>query len=151
MRAIVQRVRSASVMIAGEVVGQIDAGFLVYLGVAAGDTESDVEYLASKIRYLRVFADHEGKMNLDISQVDGAILVVSNFTLYADTSQGRRPAFVGAAPFREAQRLYQLLARRLEQLGAIVRTGRFGELMSVKSENDGPVNIILDSRAPSRP
>jgi D-tyrosyl-tRNA(Tyr) deacylase len=148
MRATVQRVTSASVEIAGEIVAQIDRGLLVFLGVAAGDSAADAEQLAAKIAHLRIFEDDAGKMNLDVADVGGAILVVSNFTLLADTRQGRRPAFTAAAKPDAADPLYQLFCRRLRDLGRSVQTGRFREFMAVRSINDGPVNILIDTRLP---
>ncbi len=146
MRAIVQRVRSASVEIAGERVGRIERGLLVYVGVAADDNASDAEQLASKIAHLRIFEDDAGKMNLDVSAIGGAILVVSNFTLMADTRQGRRPAFIAAARPDAADALYQTVCEKLRNLGLPVQTGRFRESMAVSSINDGPINILLDTK-----
>jgi len=146
MRSIVQRVHSASVEIAGEVVGRIEKGLLVYVGVAADDTPADAEQLASKIAHLRIFEDDAGKMNLDVSSVGGSILVVSNFTLLADTRQGRRPAFTAAAKPDAADALYQAVCEKLRILGLPVQTGRFREYMAVNSINDGPINILLDTK-----
>lgn len=146
MRAIVQRVSSASVEIAGEIVGQIEKGLLVYVGVAADDAPADAEQLAAKIAHLRIFEDEAGKMNLDVSAVGGNILVVSNFTLLADTRQGRRPAFIAAAKPDAADALYQTVCEKLRGLGRSVQTGRFREHMAIKSINDGPINIIIDTK-----
>ncbi len=146
MRSIVQRVHSASVEIAGEVVGRIEKGLLVYVGVAADDTPADAEQLASKIAHLRIFEDDAGKMNLDVSSVGGSILVVSNFTLLADTRQGRRPTFTAAAKPDAADALYQAVCEKLRILGLPVQTGRFREYMAVNSINDGPINILLDTK-----
>lgn len=147
MRAIVQRVRSASVEIGGEIVGQIERGLLVYVGVAIDDTDADAQQLATKIAYLRIFEDDAGKMNLDVSSVSGAVLIVSNFTLLADTRQGRRPAFIGAARPDAAEVLYQAMCGRLRNMGLPVQTGRFREYMAVQSVNDGPINILLDTKS----
>ena len=146
MRAIVQRVSRASVTVAGETVGRIDRGLLVYVGVAAGDEPRDAEYLANKVAHLRIFEDDAGKMNLDVAAAGGAILAVSNFTLLADCREGRRPAFVGAAPPDAARPLFDDFCEKLRGLGRRVETGRFGERMSVEAANDGPINIVLDSR-----
>jgi D-tyrosyl-tRNA(Tyr) deacylase len=145
MRAAVQRVSNAAVRIDGQTVAEIGPGLLVYLGVAAGDTDDDARYLAEKIRCLRVFRDPDGKMNLDVVQTGGSILVVSAFTLMADARQGRRPAFDAAAPPDLAQSLYDhfcdLLRPRVP-----VATGRFAALMHVACSNDGPIHVLLDSR-----
>ena len=146
MRAVVQRVSQAAVTVAGEVVGRIDRGLLVYAGVADDDRPTDVDYLANKIRYLRIFPDEAGKMNLDVAQIGGAVLVVSNFTLQADIRQGRRPAFTRAAQPEAAQELYRQLCDSLRELGLTVGTGTFGAVMSVEADNDGPINILVDSR-----
>ena len=146
MRAIVQRVSSAAVEIADEVVARIDRGLLVYVGVAADDSLADAEQLAAKIAHLRVFEDDAGKMNLDVADAGGAILIVSNFTLLADTRQGRRPAFTSAARPDVADPLYQHLCQKLRDLGRPIQTGRFREYMAVRSINDGPINILLDTR-----
>ncbi|HKQ50542.1 MAG TPA: D-aminoacyl-tRNA deacylase [Phycisphaerae bacterium] len=148
MRAIVQRVSNASVEIAGEVVARIDRGLLVYLGVAADDVPKDAEQLATKIAHLRIFEDDARKMNRDVADVGGEILVVSNFTLLADTRQGRRPSFIAAAKPDTADPLYQLLCQKLRDFGRSVQTGRFREYMAVRSTNDGPINILLDTREP---
>jgi D-tyrosyl-tRNA(Tyr) deacylase len=146
MRAIVQRVSRAEVRIDGGGVGRIERGLLVYVGVADGDEPEDVDYIAEKVRHLRVFSDADGKMNLDVSQAGGAVLVVSNFTLLADARKGRRPDFTAAAAAAMAQALYDLLCERLIQLGLTVQRGRFQTMMSVEAVNDGPINILLDSK-----
>lgn len=145
MRALVQRVTSAAVSVEGEVVGHISRGLLVYVGVASDDSDADVAYLAEKIRNLRIFADADGKMNLDVSQVDGGILLVSSFALMGDARKGRRPGFDAAAPPDLASRLYQQLAARFAE-SVRVATGRFATMMEVSSVNDGPINILLDSK-----
>lgn len=146
MRAIVQRVSSASVTVDDKVVGRIGRGLLVYLGVGQGDGADDVSYLANKVAYLRIFEDDAGKMNRDVSQIGGDVLVVSNFTLHADTRQGRRPAFTDAAPAEVANALYEDFCTALRGLGLHVETGVFRERMNVASENEGPINIIIDSK-----
>lgn len=146
MRAVVTRVKSASVSIDGRVNGQIDAGFLVLLGIGPGDTRETAEKLAEKICNLRVFEDENGKMNLSLSQIGGALLVVSQFTLYADTSS-RRPGFTGAAKPDVAIPLYEAFMRHCRERGFSVEHGEFGADMQVTSCNDGPVTILFDTDA----
>ena len=146
MRAVLQRVSRAEVRIEGRVVGRIARGFVVLLGVADGDTESDAAFLVDRIVGMRVFADTAGKMNLSIAQVEGAMLVVSQFTLLADTNSGRRPSFTKAAAPDEARRLYEHFLSLARTRGVKVETGEFGATMEVDLVNDGPVTIILDSR-----
>jgi len=146
MRAVLQRVAAAAVSIAGEPVARIGPGLVVLLGVAAGDSPQDADYLADKVAGLRVFPDQAGKLNLSLGEVGGQALVVSNFTLLADTRQGRRPSFTEAAPPALAQQLYQVFVARLRSHGLPVETGRFQEHMLVEIQNDGPVTLLLDSR-----
>lgn len=146
MRAVVQRVSRASVTIAGEVVGKIEAGLMVLLGVAAGDAEKDAIYLAEKITGLRIFEDDAGKMNLGLRDAGGAMLVVSQFTLLGDCRGGRRPGFSDAAPPAEAIALYEKFVAEVRKLEVRVETGRFREHMEVELVNDGPVTMLLDSR-----
>jgi D-tyrosyl-tRNA(Tyr) deacylase len=146
MRAVLQRVSQAEVRVGGEIIGKIGRGFLILLGVAKDDTEKDAAYIADKILPLRVFADAAGKMNLALHQVGGELLVISQFTLLADTESGRRPSFIRAAPPDEAKRLYQLFLSLVRNDGVKVETGEFGATMAVSLTNDGPVTIILDSR-----
>lgn len=145
MRAILQRVRRAEVKIGDEIAGGIGLGFVVLLGIGRDDTEADAEFLADRTTGMRVFADSAGKMNLALGSVGGDLLVISQFTLYADTSQ-RRPSFTAAAPPEEARKLYEKFLSLVRQRGVKVETGRFGEHMDVELVNDGPVTIILDSR-----
>ncbi|MGK0618704.1 D-aminoacyl-tRNA deacylase [Meiothermus cerbereus] len=145
MRAVVQRVSQARVVVAGETVGQIGQGLLVLLGVGRGDTPDDAAYLARKIAGLRVFSDEEGKMNLALAEVGGEVLVVSQFTLYGDTRKGNRPSFVGAAPPSEGKRLYERFCDLLTAQGLHVETGVFQAHMEVHLTNDGPVTLWLDS------
>jgi D-tyrosyl-tRNA(Tyr) deacylase len=145
MRAVVQRVSRAQVSIRGEIAGKIDAGLLVLLGVGAGDDESDADYLAEKITGLRIFEDHAGKMNLAVAEIDGAILAISQFTLYGDVRRGKRPSFDAAAPPAKARELYEHFVQRVRAGGLICETGRFQEDMRVELVNDGPVTILLDS------
>jgi D-tyrosyl-tRNA(Tyr) deacylase len=151
MRALLQRVSSASVRVDGEVVGQIGAGLLVFLGVAIGDGEGDARWLADKVAALRIFADDEGRMNRSVLDAGGAILAVSQFTLYADTRKGRRPSFVQAQGGDSAAALYENFVSCLRRTGAAVQTGRFGADMQVALINDGPVTIIVDSPQDTEP
>jgi D-tyrosyl-tRNA(Tyr) deacylase len=146
MRAVVQRVGRAEVRIEGRVVGEIGRGFVVLLGVAAGDNDADAAFLVDRIVGMRIFADAAGKMNLSIAQAEGAMLVVSQFTLLADTNSGRRPSFTKAAAPDEARRLYEHFLSLARTRDVKVETGEFGAAMEVDLVNDGPVTIILDSR-----
>ena len=145
MRAIVQRVSGAEVRVEGQITGRLARGFVVLLGVARGDTAQDAEFVADRVIGLRVFADPVGKMNLALSAVNGELLVVSQFTLHADTSQ-RRPSFLEAAPPEEARPLYEHFLSLARGRGVKVEEGKFGAHMDVSLVNDGPVTIILDSR-----
>lgn len=150
MRAVIQRVSSASVTVDGRVEGRIGAGLLVLLGVGRGDTERDAEALARKIVELRVFQDEAGKMNLSVKDTGGSLLVVSQFTLYGDTRKGRRPSFDQAAPPEEARRLYERFVEAVRTEGVAVETGVFQAMMSVSLVNEGPVTFLVESRDPSR-
>jgi D-tyrosyl-tRNA(Tyr) deacylase len=145
MRAVVQRVKRARVTVAGEATGEIAQGLLVLLGVGQSDTEAAADYLASKIAGLRVFDDDAGRMNRAVSEIGGAVLVVSQFTLYGDVRRGKRPSFDPAAPPEQARRLYEYFVERLRACGLRCETGRFQEMMEVELVNDGPVTILLDS------
>ena len=145
MRAVLQRVTRARVLIEGRVTGEIAAGLLVLLGVGKDDTPAVAAHLAEKTSQLRIFNDAQGKMNISLLESGGAALVVSQFTLYADVSKGRRPAFVGAAPPAEAKQLYEEYVRCLRATGVRVETGVFQAHMEVELTNDGPVTILLDS------
>lgn len=146
MRAVVQRVTSASVVVNKQEVSSIGHGLLVFLGVGKNDKDEDTAYLAEKIVNLRIFEDQENKMNLSVKDVGGEILAVSQFTLYGDCRQGRRPGFSDAAPGQTADLLYQSFVRKLSEQGIAVKTGIFREHMNIKLENDGPVTMLLDSR-----
>jgi D-tyrosyl-tRNA(Tyr) deacylase len=146
MRAVIQRVTGAQVVVEGAVVGRIGRGLVVLLGVGRGDTSDDAAYLARKIAGLRVFADPQGKMNLALSQVGGEVLVVSQFTLYGDARKGNRPSFIEAAPPEQSERLYAEFCEMLARQGIQVETGVFQAQMMIHLVNDGPVTIILDSR-----
>jgi len=145
MRAVIQRVSRASVTVDGKVVGQIGRGLLVLLGVATSDDESAAEYLAEKTVGLRIFEDAEGKMNLACADIRGAVLVVSQFTLYGDVRKGKRPSFDRAAHPEEAKRLYEHFVLRIRASGLQCETGTFQAMMDVELVNDGPVTILLDS------
>jgi D-aminoacyl-tRNA deacylase len=145
MRACIQRVSSARVVVHGETVGEIGHGLLVLLGVAAEDTNADLRWMVDKVIGLRVFEDADGKMNLALADVGGELLVVSQFTLLGDCRRGRRPSFVGAAPPEKAERMYEQFVEAARQHGIRVATGRFRTHMNVELINDGPVTILLDS------
>ena len=151
MRALVQRVVGASVLVEGREVGRIGPGMVVLLGVARGDDEADARYLVDKIANLRVFSDEKNRFNRSALDVGAEFLLVSQFTLCADTRKGRRPDFTQAAPPQEAQRLYEFTVDLFRQTGMRVATGRFQEHMRVRLENDGPVTILLDSADRQRP
>lgn len=146
MRAVVQRVKKARVIVDGDLAGEIGSGLLVLLGVAATDTENDAAYMAEKVAGLRVFSDEAGKFNLALSDVGGSVLVVSQFTLYGDARAGKRPSFTKAAGAELGERLYESFTGLLALKGVKVATGVFGAKMEVELTNDGPVTILLDSR-----
>jgi D-tyrosyl-tRNA(Tyr) deacylase len=145
MRAVVQRVSRARVDVSGRIVGEVGKGLLVFLGVGHGDSEKDAEFLANKISHLRIFSDAQGLMNRSIIEVEGGVLVVSQFTLWADCQKGRRPSFVRAAPPDKAKVLYEDFIRHLRGKGLVVATGEFQEMMEVCLVNDGPVTMLLDT------
>jgi D-aminoacyl-tRNA deacylase len=145
MRAVLQRVSRASVSIDGEVVGAVERGLLVLLGVTHTDTPDQARWMADKVANLRIFSDAEGKMNLGVADVGGGVLVVSQFTLYGNCEKGRRPSFIGAARPEQAIPLYEQFINELKALGIPVASGRFGAMMQVELVNDGPVTIILDT------
>src|SRR6202790_3150582 len=145
MRAVVQRVSRAQVVIDGEITGQIGLGLLILLGVGHDDTEADANYLAEKIAGLRVFEDERGKMSRSVQDVGGSVLAVSQFTLYGDVRRGKRPSFDSAAPPEHARRLYEFFVERIRAAGLRCETGRFQEMMQVELVNEGPVTILLDS------
>ena len=147
MRSVVQRVNSASVTVDGEVIGKIGKGLLVLLGVCDDDTEADMKWLADKVSGLRIFTDENDKMNLSLEDVSGEILVVSQFTLYGDCKKGRRPNFTGAGKPDFAEKMYEEFVKYLKTKIEVVETGRFGADMKVTLENDGPVTLIIDSKA----
>ena len=145
MRAVVQRVTRAKVMVNDWTSGEIGLGLLVLLGVAHQDTEADATYLAEKIAGLRIFEDADGKMNRSVQEVGGSVLAVSQFTLYGDVRRGKRPSFDAAAPPDQARRLYEFFVQQIQAAGLRCETGRFQEMMQVELVNEGPVTILLDS------
>ncbi len=146
MKACIQRVSKASVTVQGRIVGQIDHGLLVLLGVAQGDSQQDAEYLAGKVSELRIFEDAQGKMNRSLQETGGGMLVVSQFTLLGDCRKGRRPSFVGAAEPAVAEQLYECFAQAVTQRGIPVATGMFRAHMDVALVNDGPVTLLVESK-----
>jgi D-aminoacyl-tRNA deacylase len=146
MRAVVQRVREARVLVDGDEVGRIGEGLLVYLGIGRGDADADLDYLADKIAGLRVFRDDAAAMNRSVADVVGGALVVSQFTLYGDVRRGKRPSFTDAMEPGAAEAMYARFVERLERLGVPCARGVFGAMMDVHSVNDGPVTILLDSK-----
>jgi D-tyrosyl-tRNA(Tyr) deacylase len=146
MRIVLQRVSRAHVEVAGEIVGSIGTGLLILIGITHADTNEDADYLASKIIQLRIFPDDAGRMNRSLIDIGGALLVVSQFTLYGDCRKGRRPGFDAAAPPEQARALYEYFVQRLEQSNVKVETGIFQAEMEVSLVNDGPVTFILDSK-----
>ena len=148
MRALLQRTTGARVRVDDEVVGEIGTGLVVLLGVGPADDEAVADALARRVIELRIFDDDAGRTNLSLSDVGGAVLVVSQFTLYADTTRGRRPGFTGAAGPEQAERLYLRFAQAIRGLGVEVATGRFGAVMAVELVNDGPFTIWLDTERP---
>jgi D-aminoacyl-tRNA deacylase len=146
MRAVVQRASRAEVRVGGDVTGRIERGLVVLLGVRTGDTERDADYLVEKIAGLRIFPDEAGKMNLSVEEIGGALLVVSQFTLYGDTRKGRRPSFIEAAPPEIATTLYDYFVERARARGLPVATGVFQAMMEVDFVNEGPVTLIVESK-----
>jgi D-tyrosyl-tRNA(Tyr) deacylase len=146
LKALIQRVTRAAVTVNNEVVGKIGQGFVVLIGIAGEDTEKDIDYLVDKIAQLRIFSDTDGKFNISALEIDGEMLVISQFTLLADTRKGRRPSFIGAAPPQQAETLFNIFVERMRNTGLKVETGRFQQHMLVEIHNDGPVTIMLDSK-----
>jgi D-aminoacyl-tRNA deacylase len=145
MRAVVQRVTEASISVDGVELGRIGKGFMVLLGVGAGDSEIEAQYVADKVAKLRVFEDNEGKMNLSLLEVGGAVLAISQFTLYGDVRKGNRPGFTDASPPDRAEQLYEFFIAAMKRRGINVEKGQFGAMMKVHLINNGPVTILLDS------
>jgi D-tyrosyl-tRNA(Tyr) deacylase len=151
MKAVIQRVSKANVEVEGKIVGEIGPGLVILLGIAGDDEEADVDYLAEKIVNLRIFNDAEEKMNLNLLDVQGELLAISQFTLYANTRKGRRPSFINAALPEKAEPLYQYFIHRIEEYRIKVARGIFGALMMVKIFNQGPVTIIIESKDRLKP
>ena len=147
MIAVIQRAKSGSVTVDGKIIGKIDHGFVILLGVTDTDEESDADYLTDKISNLRVFNDENEKMNLSIQDVNGSVLVISQFTLCGDTRKGRRPSFIHAAPPEKGNALYEYFMDQLKTKGVPVESGEFGAMMDVALVNDGPVTFVLDSKS----
>lgn len=145
MRLVVQRVKEARVKIKDEIVGEIGKGLLLFLGIGQEDTQEDVDYLLDKVLHLRIFPDDQGKFNLSLTDIQGALLVVSQFTLFGDCRKGRRPSFSTAAPPALAESVYELFIEKARSRGISVAHGRFQEMMDVQLINDGPVTLLLDS------
>ena len=145
MKVVIQRVSRGSVSINGKTVGKVGKGYVILLGIAKSDGEADIDYLVEKIVHLRIFEDEQGKMNLSLLDVGGSVLVVSQFTLYANTRKGRRPSFIQAAPPEIAIPLYEKFIEKMRRFAIDVQTGEFGAMMSVDICNEGPVTIIIDS------
>jgi D-tyrosyl-tRNA(Tyr) deacylase len=146
VKALLQRVNEACVEISGEEVGRIGRGLVVFVGIACGDIDKDAQYLVQKIANLRIFSDNEGRFNLSISDIKGELLLVSQFTLLADSRKGRRPNFIEAAPPEEAEQLFDYFIGQAQNTGLKVATGRFQQYMQVRINNDGPVTLMLDSK-----
>ena len=146
MKALLQRVTGATVSVDNEVVGRIEQGLVVFVGVAGGDAERDAQYLAQKTVNLRIFSDDAGRFNLSALDIKGELLIISQFTLLADTRKGRRPSFTDAAPPAQAEELFNQFVEQTRATGLKVETGRFQQYMQVEIHNDGPVTILLDSR-----
>lgn len=146
MRAVIQRVKKATVKVEGQVISDISYGLLIFLGIAHDDSQADIEYMVKKIPHLRVFEDEEGKMNLSLLDTFGEALVISQFTLYGDCRKGRRPSFTDAAKPQDAISLYETFLRSLKSEGIKVKSGVFQAMMDVELLNDGPVTILLDSK-----
>ncbi len=146
MIAVIQRVTSANVTIDNNVVGHIDQGLVILLGVMGDDEENDTDYLVNKISFLRIFNDENCKMNLSIKDVHGSALVISQFTLCAETQKGRRPSFIHAAPPEKANAFYEDFMKKLRNQGVPIQSGEFGAMMKVNIQNEGPVTIVLDSK-----
>ncbi|ARD47001.1 D-aminoacyl-tRNA deacylase [Sporosarcina sp. P33] len=146
MRVLLQRAKDASVTVDGEIIGSIAKGYVLLVGITHEDTEQDAEYIAKKIAGLRIYEDEDGKLNLSIDEVGGAILSVSQFTLYGNVQKGRRPSFIEAARPETAEPLWEYFNERLRDLGLDVETGQFGAMMDVQLTNDGPVTLLIESK-----
>ena len=146
MKIIIQKVNFAKIFVNEKFKGEIGTGIVAYVGISNEDTEKDINFCIDKLINLRIFNDENNKMNLSLKDVNGELLVVSNFTIYGNTKKGRRPSYTDSAAANEAQEIYNLFVKKLEQTGIRFETGEFGQYMRIISENDGPVNLIIDSK-----
>ena len=146
MKIIIQRVTFAEIFVNNKFKGKIQKGIVAYIGVTNGDSVKDIDFCIDKLINLRIFDDESGKLNLSVKDINGNLLIVSNFTIYGNTKKGRRPSYTDSAPASEAYEIYNLFVKKLEQTGIRFETGEFGQYMRIVSENDGPVNLIIDSK-----
>ena len=146
MKIIVQRVNFAEIFVNNKFKGKIQKGIVAYIGITNGDSVKDIDFCIDKLINLRIFDDENGKLNLSVKDINGNLLIVSNFTIYGNTKKGRRPSYTDSAPTSEAYEIYNLFVKKLEQTGIRFETGEFGQYMRIVSENDGPVNLIIDSK-----
>ena len=146
MKIIVQRVNFAEIFVNNKFKGKIQKGIVEYIGITNGDSVKDIDFCIDKLINLRIFDDESGKLNLSVKDINGNLLIVSNFTIYGNTKKGRRPSYTDSAPASEAYEIYNLFVKKLEQTGIRFETGEFGQYMRIVSENDGPVNLIIDSK-----
>ena len=146
MKIIIQRVNFAEIFVNNKFKGKIQKGIVAYIGVTNGDSVKDIDFCIDKLINLRIFDDESGKLNLSVKNINGNLLIVSNFTIYGNTKKGRRPSYTDSAPASEAYEIYSLFVKKLEQTGIRFETGEFGQYMRIVSENDGPVNLIIDSK-----
>ena len=146
MKIIVQRVNFAEIFVNNKFKGKIQKGIVAYIGITNGDSVKDIDFCIDKLINLKIFDDESGKLNLSVKNMNGNLLIVSNFTIYGNTKKGRRPSYTDSAPASEAYEIYNLFVKKLEQTGIRFETGEFGQYMRIVSENDGPVNLIIDSK-----
>ena len=146
MKIIIQRINFAEIFVNNKFKGKIQKGIVAYVGVTTGDTVKDIDFCIDKLINLRIFDDENGKLNLSVKDIRGELLIVSNFTIYGNTRKGRRPSYTDSAPASEAKEIYNLFVKKLEKTGIGFETGEFGQYMRIVSENDGPVNLIIDSK-----
>lgn len=146
MKIIIQRINFAEIFVNNKFKGKIQKGIVAYVGVTTGDTVKDIDFCIDKLINLRIFDDENGKLNLSVKDINGELLIVSNFTIYGNTRKGRRPSYTDSAPASEAKEIYNLFVKKLGKTGIGFETGEFGQYMRIVSENDGPVNLIIDSK-----
>ena len=146
MKIIIQKVNFAKIFVNEKFKGEIGTGIVAYVGISNEDTEKDINFCIDKLINLRIFNDENNKMNLSLKDVNGELLVVSNFTIYGNTKKGRRPSYTDSAPAEKAYKIYDLFIKKVEKVDTRIETGEFGEYMKIVSENDGPVNLIIDSQ-----